>query len=370
MKSESLNDSFIEFATVKTSELYSSGCIRSFKKHNGFLNKIKKFQHGHDLKFHQIDYQYLVRFKAFLDSLPNDRRPERRIHPNTVNQVLAVFRTNINKAIREGKMSNNPFGSFKMKNVRTIKEKLSSDEIERIRNLDLPHGSALWHCRNFFMFSFFCAGIRTGDLMQLRWRNVADGRLRYQMGKNHKQRDLLLVRQALDILKSYKTSGSKSSDYIFPLLSMSKKYATFVTEMDYDSMNVETKNELFKDISTKNIMLNRLLGRIAELAGIEKHLTMHVSRHSFAKIAKDKGTDNSAIQQMLAHSSLKITEIYMGNFDTGRTDTALANIFCNETPRIETCIRSLCDMLRSTNDEDFVKMICSEVSKRIVRKEV
>ena len=43
------------------------------------------------------------------------------------------------------------------------------------------------------------------------------GRLHYQMGKNHKERDLLLVEQAIEILRHYQREDAKATDYIFPI---------------------------------------------------------------------------------------------------------------------------------------------------------
>jgi hypothetical protein len=45
------------------------------------------------------------------------------------------------------------------------------------------------------------------------------------------------------------------------------------------------------------------------------------------KVAKQKGTDNAKLKDLLAHSSLKITEGYMGSFDTSENDKALEAIF-------------------------------------------
>lgn len=59
--------------------------------------------------------------------------------------------------------------------------------MERIIALELEEGSLIWHCKNYFLFSYYCAGIRAADLIQLRWRNVTEnGRLHYQMGKTTK----------------------------------------------------------------------------------------------------------------------------------------------------------------------------------------
>lgn len=118
-------------------------------------------------------------------------------------------------------------------------------------------------------------------------------------------------------------------------------------------MPIEIKQLLHKDVSSKNVVMNKELRRIAKLAGIDKEISMHVSRHSFAKIAKDQGTDNSAIQQMLAHSSLKVTEGYMGSFDTKSTDNALMNIFGRTVTKKDNMINEVVSLLQE-RDEKFV----------------
>ena len=92
-------------------------------------------------------------------------------------------------------------------------------------------------------------------------------------------------------------------------------------------MPTDLKKLLFNQVSAKTALINKELKKIASLAGIEKQLSFHVARHSFAKIAKQKGIDNSKVKDLLAHSSLKITEGYMGNFDTSENDKALESVF-------------------------------------------
>ena len=84
---------------------------------------------------------------------------------------------------------------------------------------------------------------------------------------------------------------------------------------------------MLNDMAAKNTLLNKYLKKMAEMAGIEKKLSMHISRHSFAKVAKEEGTDNLHLKELMAHSSIKVTETYMGSFDTQKTDEALQHIF-------------------------------------------
>ena len=155
-------------------------------------------------------------------------------------------------------------------------------------------------------------------------------------------RDLILVPQAKAILSYYDHDGKQRNDYIFPLLNNAKPYAKAATQDQKDTMSVELKTELYKDISAKTALLNKYLKEIANLADIEKHLSFHIARHSFAKLAKDKRTDSGVVQGLLAHSSLKTTEGYMGQFDTSVEDAAMEKIFDNGD---ETMLDDLVDKL-------------------------
>lgn len=87
---------------------------------------------------------------------------------------------------------------------------------------------------------------------------------------------------------------------------------------------------MYQDISSKNAFINKYLKKIAEKAEIEKPLSMHISRHSFAHIAQESGAESSAIKNILGHSNLATTERYMGSFDTSKTDETLRNVFAKK----------------------------------------
>lgn len=60
-----------------------------------------------------------------------------------------------------------------------------------------------------------------------------------------------------------------------------------------------------------------------------------ISRHSFAKMAKDKGLANLEVKALLAHYNLATTQRYMGEFDTAHNDTALEKVFLPTDERSE-----------------------------------
>ena len=336
MNTEAVSPSFLAFARERAQMIYDNGGWRNWRKYCGLINKLDAFRKKRrmaDITVADMTVELLTRFENFLHKWENEREPGKLLHPNTIEVQFNILRTLVHRAIEVGIMeaSKDPFLVFKYRGVKTIKEKLDDSEMERIINLELEEGSLIWHCKNYFLFSYYCAGIRAADLIQLRWGNVtASGRLHYQMGKNHKERDLLLVEQAIKILRHYQREDAKASDYIFPLLSNDAEYAGYVTQADKDRMRPELRHKMYQDISSKNALINKYLKKIAEQAEIEKPLSMHISRHSFAHIAQESGAESSAIKSILGHSNLATTERYMGSFDTSKTDETLRNVFAKK----------------------------------------
>lgn len=336
MNTEVVSPSFMAFARERAQMIYDNGGWRNWRKYCGLINKLDAFRKKRrmaDITVADMTVELLTRFDNFLHKWENEREPGKLLHPNTIEVQFNILRTLVHRAIEVGIMeaSRDPFLVFKYKGVKTVKEKLDDSEMERIINLELEEGSLIWHCKNYFLFSYYCAGIRAADLIQLRWGNVTgSGRLHYQMGKNHKERDLLLVEQAMEILSHYHREDAKATDYIFPLLSNDAEYAGYVTQADKDRMKPELRHKMYQDISSKNALINKYLKKIAEKAEIAKPLSMHISRHSFAHIAQEAGAESSAIKNILGHSNLATTERYMGSFDTSKTDETLRNVFAKK----------------------------------------
>lgn len=333
MNTEYVSPSFLAFARERAQMIYDNGGWRNWRKYCGLINKLDAFRKKRrmpDITVEDLTVDLLTRFDNFLHKWENECEPGKLLHPNTIEVQFNILRTLVHRAIEVGIMeaSKDPFLVFKYKGVKTTKEKLSDTEMERIIALELEEGSLIWHCKNYFLLSYYCAGIRAADLIQLRWRNVTEnGRLHYQMGKNHKDRDLVLVEQALEILSHYHREDVKPDDYIFPLLDNEAPYAKFITQADKDRMKPELRHQLYQHISAKNALINKYLKKIAEKAEITTNLTMHISRHAFAHIAQESGAESSAIKNILGHSNLATTERYMGSFDTTKTDNTLRSLF-------------------------------------------
>lgn len=74
---------------------------------------------------------------------------------------------------------------FRLKFQKTEKIGLNEKEILLLENIKLE-SAAQRHAINIWLTSFYFAGIRIGDVLQLKWSDFVDGRLHYRMNKNQK----------------------------------------------------------------------------------------------------------------------------------------------------------------------------------------
>lgn len=335
--------------------------VTTYRHYQSLINKIEGFLASEgldDISFSEVNLDFLNRFRAYLHTINSTRYAGRKLHPNTIAGDEKRVRRLYYQAVNAGKIPNGQIvfkDNFKIKEQATNKEKLELEEIDAIKAIDLPEGGALWNTRNAFLFSFYCAGIRVGDLLQLRWSNVEGGRLRYSMAKNKKHRDFKLVEDAEAILDYYRASSNKESDFIFPFLDSGTKWA-LESYNNPDTMSDATKKDLFDSIASRNVIINRNLDKIAKLAGISKKVTFHTSRHSFAHLAMKMGIPTKQIQEMLAHSHISTTERYVGSFGSAETDRALAQIH-NSNKSEESQKEALISALKSLDKETLAEVL-------------
>ncbi|MCG2461672.1 site-specific integrase [Flavobacteriaceae bacterium F89] len=268
------------------------------------INRIKEFAKNRNLTFQEIDENLLKRMKIYLRNTVG-------ISERSVMNIFVLIRLLYNSAISKKIVDQKfyPFGrgKIKIKYPQTIKIGLNENEILKIEELELEEGTAIWHTRNVFLFSFYLAGIRISDVLRMRWGDIVGDRLYYKMSKNDKADSLRLPAPVIDILANYMEDKRDNSDYIFPEL----KTIAF-----QDSKAIYTR------IKTSIKRLNDNLADIATLAKIDKKITNHIARHSFGNIAGDK-VSPQMLQKLYRHTHLSTTIGYQGNFIHKNADEAL-----------------------------------------------
>ena len=314
----------LEFAKRKQQE----GKYDSYKQVKAAASKLTEFA-SEDIRFGEITPQLLNRFQRWMSrELDN--------HPNTIVKTMNRVKAIMDDAYRHDLTTNLPFADPKFEKVKSVKSKkeaLSIEQITTIESLALKPESDLWHVRNYFLFSFWNAGIRFTDLAFLRWENIKDGRLVYQMGKNGKTKNIKLLDEAKQILRPYRTK-------------LDEKYRSLLQEGDISKAAIEkmkrrefifpllpdpnmSEFELKKKASSQNVLVNRSLKKIQDKAGIDTNISFHIARHSFARWADRSGVmDRKQLMNALAHSKMDTTEQYLDSISEYNLDEsmqALAN---------------------------------------------
>lgn len=358
--------SFLNYAKKVAREIADAGRYRDYKKHHSFIRKLEAFldkKKKKDLLFTDIKLSLLRDFDNFLHTLPNERNPEQYLHQNSIAELFKIFKRVLNKAIKiDGlmKVDDNPFlktNSF-TKEKKTLKEGLDESEITRIKSLELEEGTLVWHARNAFLFSYYCRGIRSGDLLELRWNNIVNGgqRLHYIMSKSNKEITNELVEPAKDILTLYNKVGKSGIDYIFPFLDGTKPWAKYTRQEDKDKLPTKIKEQMYRHIDSGRSKMNNNLKKIAKLANISKPLSTHVARHSFAQLCVSEKVDSFTLQTMLGHTKQETTRKYCGAFDSRSVDTELNRVFEKSSKKVDNPQEVLVEQLKNLSPEQLASV--------------
>lgn len=298
--------SFIEYSEKHFKQLKESKKLSRIDSERPLLNRIKDYMGGKSLSFDQITVPFLRGLQSYLRSVGT-------LGDRSIANVLMFIRTLYNRAIQEKlvKPEFYPFGSekgkIKIKIPQSVKIGLTSEEISRIENLDLSVHAPQNHARNVWLFSFYLAGMRIADVLKIKWADIHEGRLFYQMSKNSKVISLKISDKLQNIIDQYADLDPGTNEYIFPEL-------RGIDHNNADRMLRSTKNATLK--------FNKHLKKITVKAGISKKITMHIARHSFGNIAGDK-IHPLMLQKLYRHSDLKTTINYQANFIHKEADEAL-----------------------------------------------
>jgi integrase/recombinase XerD len=215
---------------------------------------------------------------------------------NTAGKNISLIQTVLKYFAGKGIYSDLPAITFKTKKKPTTKDKLSKDEFIRLRDLKLT--GLIGVVRDSFLLAFYLRGMRISDVLTLQHQDIKNGRIVSAARKTDKAIDILIVGPAMEIIERYK---NEHPVYVLPIMRM--------LPMDNDS--VVYLKRYRKAIEAKTSLVNKYLKVLADMIEIDKRLTTHVARHTFAYLADQSGMTSKRIQDLLSHSDLKTTQNYI-----------------------------------------------------------
>lgn len=261
------------------------------------LHHLMIYEKNKNITFEDITPQWVQGFKEYLENeavaWAHDFRTRIKDKPLKRNSKLSYFnklRACLNQAFEERIIAVNPLRgieSFKAEDVTRMY--LTIDEVKLLAQTpcDYPKIKAA------FLFSCL-TGLRRSDILRLTWGDV------YQQG------DFTRI-----IFKQKKTSGQEYLD-------ITQEAASLMGERG------EPSEYVFTDIHSPSCTNNAIKLWVAR-AGINKEITFHCGRHTFATMMLDLGTDIYTVSKLLGHRDLTTTQIYAKVLDKNK-QAAVAKI--------------------------------------------
>lgn len=252
----------------------------------------------------------LNRFKDFLNETPEYSKFKKVIKPEQITKdmveayteylqnrsvgegaksIYARFKKVVRYAVEHDLIRKNPCDGVVIKVDDQIlrKEVLSWDEVRLLASTHYENENL--NIRNAFLFCLYC-GLRFCDVKDLTFANV----------------DYF---NALLKFEQNKTKGhSANSGVVIPLNNM-------LLKLIGKPQQPNNRNELIFSLPSYE-MCSKALKRWVKRAGIDKHITWHCARHSFAVNILNRGANIKTVASLLGHSGLKHTEKYTRAIDS------------------------------------------------------
>lgn len=234
----------------------------------------------HVLKYYINEKDKVAQINKQYERLFYEKIIETELSDSSIKQYITLFRAVRNKAIDMDAIDVYKSPSFKVKITSKEKQYLTIEELKQIANLELTGNKEIM--RNAFCFSAL-TGLRISDLRTIKWENIReeDGYIRIVFRQTKTK-----SREYLDISdNAFRFLGERGEGLIFP-------------------------NHLYSSWT--------YLNQIMEIAGIEKHISFHCARHTFAIMMLSMGVDIYTLSKLLGHSDISVTQVYARILDKGK----------------------------------------------------
>lgn len=283
---------FFGFMDDVISQLKRLGKVRTAETYTSTLHSFMRFRNGDDIMLEEISSDLMMEYEAFL-----------KLHGVTMNTISfynRILRAVYNRAVEKGLTAQcYPFKHVYTGIDKTIKRAIPLEAIKRIKELDLPLKPNLDFARDMFLFSFYTRGMSFIDMAYLKKTDLHDGFLSYRRRKTGQQMIIRWESCMQEILDKYPVN---ETGYLLPIIKTSDK-----ERLQYRNMQR---------------LVNNKLKEISKMAGLQVNLTMYVSRHSWASIAKSQRIPLSVISEGMGHDSENTTQIYLASLDNSMIDKA------------------------------------------------
>ena len=286
-ENKTLNTPFVKYMEKEVEKMKGIRTQNYIRRYTTSVNWVRKFDSKTALK--DIDKRWIQRYLKFLSVTPG--KYGKILNQNTIHEYLIYIANVLNNAVREGLITSNPTKSLNVadrpKKYESKREFLTAEEIRKL--IDVPSPEKYNNIRGAFLFSCF-SGLRYSDIQQLRWEHIKE----YKEG--------VVIEKKLQ-----KTQNMLN-------LPLGKRAVSFLPERKGDK---EMVFKLPKSMATVEMYIKLW----SEFAKIDKHVTFHTARHTFAVSILTCGGDIYTLSKLLGHKKITTTQIYADILEETKKNT-------------------------------------------------
>lgn len=290
---------FFVFTQLLIDNYKSKNQIALTDKYKVLLEKLEKFLGNRELYFQEITIHFLEKYEIYL---LNTIKNKINTVKNDMKFIRAVYNIAITKDIIEP--HHNPFLKFKIKSEKTQRHYLTEEEVKKIEEAILPDFVKIELHRDIFIFQCYGGGLRISDVLSLQWKQFDGSSIQIFTQKTREMITIKLPLKVLSIILKYQKIRDKylqdNPEQIYPFI-----FPVYPHNLD---LNNAIAHDLILSKSTAYI--NKNLKTIATIAKIEKNVSTHIGRHTFATLALKKGIRLEYLSKIMTHESIKTTQIY------------------------------------------------------------
>lgn len=291
--------SFFRFMESVIARLKQLNRERTAENYAATLKSFMRFWEDSDVLLDEFSSDLMMEYEAYMKA--------QGIAMNTVSFYMRILRAVYNRAVEKGLTEQrNPFRHVYTGIDKTVKRAIPLKAIKRIKELDLSLNPSLEFARDMFMFSFYTRGMSFIDMAYLKKKDLQNGILSYRRRKTGQQLFIKWEKCMQEIVGKYQKD---ETDYLLPVIK-------------------KTGDEQRQYRNALRFVNNKLKG-ISTMAGLQMNLTMYVTRHSWASIARNQNIPLSVISEGMGHDSEATTQIYLASLDNSLVDKANEMILKN-----------------------------------------
>ena len=282
---------FFSYADKACEEYRRAGQIGSYDKNRAIIEKLRVFTKYQNIYFQDIDIEFLKRYEIHCQEKLFNK-------VNTIHMNMKFIRKLFNDAYAQDLIQHKdiPFNKYKLKTEKTHREYLTEDELEKFEKAEVTPGTRMDLHKDMFVFSAYAGGLRVSDVLQLTWDNYDGENIHVAVKKTKAQLSFMLPDRAKEIVAKYRPADPNPTDFIFPMLPA--------------DMKRDDPYEVDLEISRATAYINKNVDLIAKKAKLTKHVSFHISRHTWATRALTKGISIDKVSKILGHADISETQIY------------------------------------------------------------